>query len=309
MQRWPINILILLVLFSFRANTMEEEEGPITGIPDELLIPCLMGGDPDVKNITFFSQVCWKWACMFSNEGFWEKAYIKKRGCAVKLKDTISYKENYKCVLFVCICTNTCGLDNYSCEYKNNRMICQQMFSNDSMVSSELEALYLNALEKKPQVFCSSFGPLTYDSSQLSPSILKALKKAVDDDVLVVLPMGNSGIGNSGKSISSTIEGNDVHETFPNVVWTAACDSESHLPLYSNFGELADIAVPNSNGTPGSAMVLAQFVTYLLTLNPLSAKIVRQILISTATKHDNVTRLSLNCEAAIKAVKEYVYPQ
>ncbi len=251
----------------------------------------------NVEELSSLCCVCHAWQAIYQGEEFWRSLYLRKRGNGAKLVQDLSYKQNYCIPLLVCHTTDALKLEKYHDQYDSSKVVCQEFNSDKYSDYSKCEQDLTKILDSSPAVFCESFGPHCR-LLKSGPWTLNARQLAREKDVLVIFPVGNAGLRNS-----NICDGINLHEAFPNAIWTAST-------ICSNFGELVDVVVSSSDGTSSSAIILAKFVSQLRALRPgLTAPQIRSLIIKTATRTEDTQAKFpnggiLNPEAAINAVKK-----
>lgn len=297
MRRQITYAFVALLFLSFRIHGMDAPVHtiPMTNFPQELLIAIFHKADSLFKTAAIFEQVCLGWHRILNDDEFWQSIYRKRFGHENKVSDQ-PYKEHlYGTFLF-----SHAG-EEFSLMDKAKYVYCQEMLSPNSLSQSVKNTLWQKALRQSPKVFCACHGPVYHGQQTLDPEISAFFDEALKLDVFVILPTGFSG-----QSIPCTVNDRDLHEIYPNVIWVTPCDDEGSLLSSSEHGPLIDIGVAISDSKLQATQIVALTVVDLRTIRPdLDAPAIRNLLLSTGRKTNNIRGGWLDRDAAIAATTDY----
>jgi hypothetical protein len=263
----------------------------------------------DIEDIFSLEQSNTAWQKIIADDSFWKIVYRRLEGTNEKIEKDLDYRKNYAQLTISTVFTHSC-VDHKFVANNNNPLKHRIKFHTINTPNSMTTPTYIHFLNKyftyDYKVFCSCFSIQKYFSD-----IEKIFEIALDKDMLLIFPAGNDGV-----FLKRDEGGFDLLEKYPNILFVAACESNGHIREYSNYGELVEIAVRDSDnlrGTSYAAYRLGELVGTMRALRPdLSAVQIRSLIIHHADKTDTSRQKIprggiLNDDALIKAVREFGY--
>lgn len=303
MRKWTATFIFCASVYLLPLKAMEVDEHE-NALCSPLIIEIILNNVfIDVQTALTLSEVN-QALYTIAGDSFWQSLYRQIHGDDKKQNDSLTFKQNY--LLFNSVkatfaTVNECRMKLSNIYQKHKWIKFGEVICKDNGELSSLET----ASQQKEKIYCTCLTMGMPSFMQNNPRTREAFDLALTQDVLVVLTTGRHS-----KSYPSIISDGDLHEIYPNVIWTTQCDEHGTICLYANFGKLVDIAImPPEDGN--TSLALAEFLAYLRWLRPdLSAVEIRLLVIEFSDQTEEskekipVGRI-LNCQSVIKAVLEH----